>query len=376
MTAINQSSRDYHRWLEAELGPAFVEADLPKKFRKMAAGPFSFLRATYWRWAETVLDVCPELGDAPAVLGVGDIHLENFGTWRDADGRLVWGVNDFDEAAEMPFVLDIVRLVVSAILARARGSISARDVCKEILSGYKEGLEQPCPFVLDERHKALRKRVVVPESERKAFWRDLQSGFVDDGEPPLLPFVIALQAAVPEPPLRMEFRRRAAGTGSLGRLRIVGWGSWRGGRVIREAKAGAPSGWQRAHGKTAGPLRCLEAGTGLYRDPDPWLRMEGRVILRRLSPNNRKIEVEDGLDLLLSPRMLCAMGHDLASVHAATGGQALIAHLRNRRKGWLFDAAAKMVAMTIAEQKEFEPLWNHPGFRDAEVGTLGMSPPR
>ena len=29
---------------------------------------------------------------------------ENFGTWRDADGRLVWGVNDFDEAAVMPWI--------------------------------------------------------------------------------------------------------------------------------------------------------------------------------------------------------------------------------------------------------------------------------
>ena len=29
--------------------------------------------------------------DAPQVLSVGDLHLENFGTWRDADGRLVWG---------------------------------------------------------------------------------------------------------------------------------------------------------------------------------------------------------------------------------------------------------------------------------------------
>ena len=64
----------------------------------MAKGAFQFLRATYWRWAETIHDVCPELADAPQVLAVGDIHLENFGTWRDVDGRLVWGVNDFDEA--------------------------------------------------------------------------------------------------------------------------------------------------------------------------------------------------------------------------------------------------------------------------------------
>ena len=58
--------------------------------------------------------------DAPRVLSVGDLHLENFGTWRDADGRLAWGVNDFDEAAVMPYVLDLVRLATSIQLAPDR----------------------------------------------------------------------------------------------------------------------------------------------------------------------------------------------------------------------------------------------------------------
>ena len=31
-------------------------------------------------------------------LSVGDLHVENFGTWRDSEGRLIWGINDFDEA--------------------------------------------------------------------------------------------------------------------------------------------------------------------------------------------------------------------------------------------------------------------------------------
>ena len=51
--------------------------------------------------------------DAPQILWVGDLHLENCGTWRDVDGRLVWGVNDFDEAAVMPYVFDLVRLAAS-----------------------------------------------------------------------------------------------------------------------------------------------------------------------------------------------------------------------------------------------------------------------
>ena len=83
----------------------------------MRDSAFAFLRATYWRWAETILEVCPDLANAPAVLAVGDTHLENFGTWHDGEGRLVWGVNDYDEAAEMPYILDLVRLATSATLA-------------------------------------------------------------------------------------------------------------------------------------------------------------------------------------------------------------------------------------------------------------------
>ena len=35
------------------------------------------------------------------------------GTWRDTEGRLIWGVNDFDEVARMPYAVDLVRLVTS-----------------------------------------------------------------------------------------------------------------------------------------------------------------------------------------------------------------------------------------------------------------------
>src|SRR5947209_6238409 len=107
---IIESTAAYEAWLRAQLGDEVVEKDIKTKHGKMAEGPFPFLRATYWRWAETILDICPELANAASVLAVGDIHLENYGTWRDEEGRLVWGVNDFDEAADMPYALDLVRL--------------------------------------------------------------------------------------------------------------------------------------------------------------------------------------------------------------------------------------------------------------------------
>src|SRR5690242_11391116 len=146
---IFQSTRRYEAWLRRELGRDVVEEHLHAKHKKMSDGPFEFLRATYWRFAETILAECPALKDAPQALAVGDIHVENFGTWRDADGRLVWGVNDFDEAAEMPYVLDLIRLATSALVAAGGTRVSANSICTAILSGYREGLKNPRPFVLD-----------------------------------------------------------------------------------------------------------------------------------------------------------------------------------------------------------------------------------
>lgn len=44
-------------------------------------------------------------------MAVGDLHVENFGTWRDIEGRLVWGVNDFDEAHPLSYANDALPTV-------------------------------------------------------------------------------------------------------------------------------------------------------------------------------------------------------------------------------------------------------------------------
>lgn len=85
--------------------------------------------------------------------------MENFGTWRDKEGRLIWGLNDFDEACRLPFTNDLVRLAVSAVLAIQdhRLSIGSKAACEAILKGYTRTLrEGGSPFVLGEHHGWLR----------------------------------------------------------------------------------------------------------------------------------------------------------------------------------------------------------------------------
>src|ERR1700704_1714889 len=137
---IVEATARYEAWL-AERIP-LVKPDLEHKHRAMSAGIFPFLRATFYRWAARWRALAGDVATAPIVLAVGDLHVENFGTWRDAEGRLVWGVNDFDEAHPLPYTNDLVRLATSILLAaeESRLTLSARRSCASILEGYTESL--------------------------------------------------------------------------------------------------------------------------------------------------------------------------------------------------------------------------------------------
>lgn len=356
MTGIRRSTKAYETWLAAHLRDAFVPADLRRKHAIMRASAFGFLRATYWRWSETVLEACPSLADAPPVLAVGDLHLANFGTWRDADGRLVWGVNDFDEAAEMPFTLDLVRLATSAILARRKGMMSAEATCAALLRGYRAGLKDPQPIVLDEDWRWLRRQVGVDETTRTKFWAVMAKlRRKQPATPPPARFVRALAHAVPEPPLPMHVAPRRAGAGSRGRLRLVGIADWRGALLVREVKAAAPSAWTRASPRSGAPLLIETIANGPYRCPDPWFRLTHDVIVRRLSPNNRKIEIDHTLPEILRPRLLDAMGRELAAIHRGSADRApLRDHLRELPHRWLLDAARRMAEVTDKDYRTYK----------------------
>ena len=341
---IVASTRSYERWL-ARCVP-LRPADLELKHRLMAADPFSFLRATFYRWAQQWPQACSEVAAAPAVLAVGDLHVENFGTWRDAEGRLIWGVNDFDEVVTLPYTQDLVRVGTSALLAieESRLTLSARRACKSLLEGYAEGLRKGGgAVVLAERYRWLRDLAIVRLKDQRPYWermRALRSAPAAVGR-------VArrlLAAALPPHVSEVRLVQRQAGLGSLGRRRLVALGRWHGAMIAREAKPLAPSAWLWACGARLRAPRYLELIRRAVRVPDPFLHVHGIWLLRRLAPDCSRIELATLPRNHDESRLLWMMGWETANMHLATPQQRqrILADLEARRSGWLVKAAARM----------------------------------
>ena len=133
---IDKATAKYEAWLSQHL--RLLPADLTFKHEQMRSAPFPFLRATFYRWAQVWEEICPEAAKAPIALAVGDLHIENFGTWRDIEGRLIWGINDFDETWRLPYTIDLIRLATSALLAPA--ACGAKPAVDALLKGYTDAL--------------------------------------------------------------------------------------------------------------------------------------------------------------------------------------------------------------------------------------------
>ena len=353
---IKQATQGYETWLGNRI--TLIPADVELKHQRMAESPFLFLRATFYRWVQRWPEVCPDLATAPEVLGVGDLHVENFGTWRDAEGRLIWGINDFDEAYPMPYTNDLVRLAASAILAIRENhlSLDAQDACEAILAGYRETLDQGgCPFVLAQRHQWLRDVAHSNLRDPVIFWNKLDQ--LPATKETIASEVIAvLERWLPEKGLSYKLVHRIAGLGSLGRQRFVAMADWRGGLVAREAKALTVSAWQwekRAGG--AGEILYQKILGTAVRVLDPWVRRSGTWIVRRLAPDCSRIELaalpKDRDEL----KLLHAMGQETANVHTGDGQSkaALQADLQKRHGKWLGKAAEAMAEATKQDWKQW-----------------------
>jgi hypothetical protein len=340
----------YERWAGARI--KLVKSDLALKHREMREAPASFLRGTFYRWLTLYREVCPELAAAPKLLAVGDLHVENFGTWRDAEGRMIWGINDFDEAHPMPYTIDLVRLATSALLAiRADAlSIGERAAIDAILDGYRNRITDGNgrPFVLAEDHPALRAMATGEERNAKTFWTKMNA--FRDTTPPRQPRTL-ITHYLPRDCDKPRFVHRIAGTGSLGHERYVGIVESEGGLVAREAKAMLPSAYDWQHGGDR--IYYAAIIKAAIRAADPFVAIKQGWLIRRLGPYCSRIVLDD-LPKRKDERVLLeAMGAETANIHlgSASSLAALRRDLKARGKDWLRDAARRMTKATLKDWK-------------------------
>jgi uncharacterized protein (DUF2252 family) len=117
---------------------------LQRKYVGMAENPFRFYRGTCHLFYE---DIAPTLfiNQSPATWICGDLHLENFGSFKGDNGVEYFDINDFDEAILAPCLWDVARLLVSVILAAdislKTNEAAAHELCRSFLTKYIQTLQ-------------------------------------------------------------------------------------------------------------------------------------------------------------------------------------------------------------------------------------------
>jgi hypothetical protein len=283
------------------------------------------------------------------VLAVGDLHIENFGTWRDVEGRLIWGINDFDEAWRLPYTNDLIRLATSALLAPA--ACGAKPAVDALLRGYLDAvITGGRPFALAEHHVTLRTMATARLHAPEQFWDKLHALPEVTSAPPAGARK-AMERMMPEKGLDWRVVHRVAGLGSLGRERYVALADWHGGSIAREAKALAPSAcvWARGgRGKT--PILYQEILDAAIRCRDPFVGLQKRWIVRRLAPDCSRIELSAMPKQRDEFRLLHAMGWETANVHLGSiKARTLLTDLKKRPRNWLLRAAQAMEKSVLAD---------------------------
>ncbi|MGP4114742.1 DUF2252 domain-containing protein [Streptomyces sp. 4N509B] len=193
--------------LDAAFGE-LLEADpaaFRVKFRKMAASAFAFYRGTaclfYHDLRGEAAGEGPFLDERTARVWIhGDLHAENFGTYMDATGRLIFNVNDFDEAYVGPFTWDLKRFAASVALIGYTKALSddvISDLVRAYAAAYRERIaalaggardDEVPPFTLDTargplldalRHARARTRFGLLETMTEI--RDFERRFTPGG---------------------------------------------------------------------------------------------------------------------------------------------------------------------------------------------------
>lgn len=300
---------------------------LRMKLDRLCASPFGFLRGTFHLF---VAD-WPRFGDDPLAAGaeqpiVGDLHLENFGAFRAADGGVVFDVNDFDETASSTPALDLARVATSVVLADERhGDVRAVERMSALIDAWASatrsldlrpisGKEAP-PVVralVDTASDASRaswidRRIEGAAGQRRFKASDKYQSVVDDKtRAAIVGAVREFGARCPERPIDvpdwphvLDVAVRVAGTGSLGRFRwavlVQGKSDKPGKERILELKEALPSSLSPGDTTSDAAERVIVTQRRLQGAPPAYLGVahiaQRPFTVRELQPTEAKLDV-------------------------------------------------------------------------------------
>ena len=113
------------------------------KYAKMRTSPYVFLRATCHLFYDRLsANDLPQ--DAPLGWICGDLHLENFGSYKGENRLVYFDINDFDESALAPVSWDLVRFLASIAVAAKTLRIGPRKaelLSAQFIAAYCETLQ-------------------------------------------------------------------------------------------------------------------------------------------------------------------------------------------------------------------------------------------
>ncbi|HTS80759.1 MAG TPA: DUF2252 family protein [Myxococcaceae bacterium] len=354
---------------------------LARKQARMSASPFAFLRGSaplFYR----ILRNAPRLARGPDDEGLlcGDLHLENFGAYRPdrpspRGDRVVFDLNDLDEAFFGPLHLDLLRVLTSVLLAaRSWGCTvsGALELAGELLDGYRRtrasGRLPPPPRPVTELLAlvAARKRRELLDRRTRTVHghRRFQLGET------LLPLPRSIRTACARgftrfareeiaraghPPERfrvLDVAFRVAGTGSLGTFRVAvlveGHGAPHGAWMFDMKGMGESAGTAFAtRPAEPGPDRVVHALRTLLRHPPTMLgavRVLGHgLLVRRLTPQEDRLDWETLSETQRAPT-LGFLGALTAAAHRR-GARAKLRRLEGRQGRRLLRSAAELAGL-------------------------------
>jgi uncharacterized protein (DUF2252 family) len=219
---------------------------LAMKYQRMRGDAFSFFRGTCHLFHARLPHQEAALRKAPAAWACGDLHLENFGSYKGDNRQVYFDINDFDEALLAPASWDLLRCLTSIWLWRASPGAQAADdapaLCQQLMTAYSQALgrgkamwveraivEKPVsdllaavqarsrPAFLDSRTQLVGKQRCIRIDGRKAL-------AASPAEQDLLrDFFKRFATTQPKPRFFevLDVARRIAGTGSLGVPRFM-----------------------------------------------------------------------------------------------------------------------------------------------------------